>query len=61
MPDHHHQLDHPVYPDCRPEFISAMKESILQGTDGKIRLDTPFSNITKTDIVKLGHEKYNID
>ena len=56
-----HAGDHPVYPDCRPEFISAMKESILQGTDGKIRLDTPFSNITKTDIVKLGHEKYNID
>lgn len=52
-----HKGDHVVYPDCRPEFIKAMKEAIRLGTgwdyDG-VELLTPFSSFTKVDVVKLG-------
>ena len=51
-----HGGDHPIYPDCRPEFVQAMREAITTGTDGKITLDAPFSNIEKTAIARLGND-----
>ena len=51
-----HGGDHPIYPDCRPEFVQAMREAITAGTNGKVTLDAPFSNIEKTAIAKLGNE-----
>lgn len=54
-----HMGDHPIYPDCRPEFVESVRETISLGTgwdyDG-VRLIAPFSAMTKADIVKLGHE-----
>jgi len=47
-----HQGDHPIYTDCRPEFIAEMREAIRLGND--IELLTPFSILTKTAIVKIG-------
>ena len=52
-----HKGDHPIYPDCRPEFIEACNQTIKLGTgwsnDG-VSLITPFSSLTKAEIVKLG-------
>ncbi len=58
-----HMGDHPIYPDCRPEFIQAVGKAIELGTgwepgDG-VELVSPFSKMTKTDIVKLG-KKLNV-
>jgi 7-cyano-7-deazaguanine synthase len=51
-----HSGDHAIYPDCRPEFIKGIKEAIYQGTEKHIEVVSPFCNISKTDIVKLGSE-----
>lgn len=51
-----HAGDHFIYPDCRPEFIEKMNESINLGTDGSVKLFAPFTNISKTEIVKIGAE-----
>lgn len=42
-----------AYPDCTPEFTGAMANAIYVGTLHKVRLATPFSWATKSDIVKL--------
>jgi 7-cyano-7-deazaguanine synthase len=49
-----HSGDHFIYPDCRPEFIKAAGEAIKVGYG--IELQTPFSNIDKGEIVKIGSE-----
>ena len=51
-----HSGDHFIYPDCRPEFISSISDSISHGTDGRVSVVAPFTNMTKSDIVKLGAE-----
>ncbi|MDY6065943.1 MAG: 7-cyano-7-deazaguanine synthase QueC [Finegoldia sp.] len=45
-----------IYPDCSPEFISAMNEAIAIGTRGKVKLVAPFKDNTKTEIVAKGLE-----
>jgi 7-cyano-7-deazaguanine synthase len=64
-----HAGDHFIYPDCRPEFIGAARQALQLGTDWDgswnfdvprelgsrgVTLYTPFSRITKTDIVRRG-------
>ena len=49
-----HGGDHTIYPDCRPEFIGAMDRAIANGTYEDVRIDAPYTNITKADIAKLG-------
>lgn len=49
-----HAGDHPIYPDCRPEFFSAMSSAVHYGTDDRIRLVAPFLRLNKGDIVKTG-------
>lgn len=51
-----HAGDHPIYPDCRTEFIESMNDAIIEGTDNRVKLISPFCNMTKADIVKLGHK-----
>ena len=51
-----HSGDHAIYPDCRADFIKSMAQAISFGTQKQIRLEAPFCNITKTDIVKIGAE-----
>lgn len=51
-----HAGDHFIYPDCRPDFIEQMHRAIMFGTDGKVKLFAPFTNIDKTKIVKIGDE-----
>ncbi len=49
-----HAGDHTIYPDCRPLFAEKMSEAIAAGTYDGITLETPYTNITKTDIAKRG-------
>lgn len=48
--------DHTRYPDCTPEFISAMQNVINIGTqtEKKIQLLTPFVRMNKTEILREG-------
>ena len=47
-----HGGDHVIYPDCRPEFISAMNGATEAGTFVNVRVEAPYTNITKADIVR---------
>ncbi len=49
-----HSGDHTIYPDCRPQFATAMSDAIAAGTYDGITLVTPYTHISKTDIVKRG-------
>lgn len=53
-----HAGDHYIYPDCRPEFISAMNSALQAGNEGAVVLAAPFTNMTKTDIVQLGAKRH---
>ena len=47
-----HAGDHYIYPDCRPEFISALGHAFPLGTEGfgHFTLDAPFVQKTKAEI-----------
>lgn len=49
-----HAGDHPVYPDCRPEFIDAAASAALAGTGGAVTIIAPFVHMTKTDVAARG-------
>lgn len=49
-----HFGDHAIYPDCRKGFIDAMSEAMRNGTYKGVTIDAPYTNITKTDIAKIG-------
>lgn len=51
-----HSGDHAIYPDCRAGFIEGIKKAIYEGTARNIEVVSPFCNISKTDICKLGQE-----
>lgn len=49
-----HGGDHTIYPDCRPEFVSAMSEATRLGTYPGIEVLAPYTDITKSDIARHG-------
>jgi len=49
-----HAGDHAVYPDCREDFIFSMDQAILEGTNFKVHLEAPYTNITKEAIALIG-------
>lgn len=51
-----HAGDHAIYPDCRPGFVDAMGKAIAEGTYEHLTLFCPYTNLTKSDIVKRGVE-----
>lgn len=51
-----HFGDHAIYPDCREAFVRPMARAIKIGTYAGIKLVTPFSRMTKTDIVRIGED-----
>ena len=52
-----HSGDHAIYPDCRPEFINNLYETVLCSSDGKVDdIWCPFIYADKTEILKVGHE-----
>ncbi len=51
---HHDDWAGNAYPDCSLEFVKAMDAAIQQGTGGILRLEAPFVERSKADIVKQG-------
>jgi 7-cyano-7-deazaguanine synthase len=51
-----HHGDHTIYPDCRPEFMEAMRDTFRTGLWEDIRLLTPYTWFDKGDIAIRGYE-----
>lgn len=51
-----HGGDHTIYPDCRPEFVASFDAAATTGTYEGVRIVAPYTNMTKTDIARRGHE-----
>lgn len=49
-----HSGDHFIYPDCRPDYIDALRTAITLGSAGRVRLIAPFERETKISILRLG-------
>ena len=49
-----HSGDHHIYPDCRPEFNTAINEAARLGTDDAVRVAFPFAAMDKRAIGDLG-------
>jgi 7-cyano-7-deazaguanine synthase len=49
-----HAGDHHIYPDCRPDFVSAMNGAALVATEGKVKVFAPYIHINKADILRKG-------
>lgn len=49
-----HGGDHAIYPDCRPEFISAMSEAMKCGTYEGVTVVAPYTERNKAYIVRKG-------
>ena len=54
-------IDYSGYPDCRKNFIDnfekLINKSTKKGLEGsKFRINTPLINLSKKDIIKLGHK-----
>lgn len=43
-----------AYPDCSPVFNNAMNTAIYEGSGHELRIEAPFVNKNKSDIVALG-------
>ena len=51
-----HSGDHHIYPDCRAEFISSLKETIVLSTDHKVDVVAPLIAEDKTSILQIGYD-----
>lgn len=53
-----HAGDHAIYPDCRPEFVRALRQTMVHALKGfhTPRLETPFISKSKTDIARLADD-----
>ncbi len=49
-----HGGDHAIYPDCRPQFVSAMDAAMRAGTYEGVCLAAPYTHLSKADIVRRG-------
>ncbi len=53
---HHDDWAGNAYPDCSQDFVDAMNHAIVEGTGGELRMEAPFVQWSKADIVKRGLE-----
>lgn len=49
-----HFGDHAIYPDCRAAFIQPMAKAVEEGTYARVKLISPFCEIDKTEIARIG-------
>lgn len=52
-----HSGDHAIYPDCRPEFVEAMKAAAKLCDWKPVEIYAPFSGIDKAGIVAIGAQE----
>ena len=45
-----------AYPDCSPDFHEAMNQAIWEGSGHQLRIEAPFVNKNKSEVVKIGLE-----
>lgn len=45
-----------AYPDCSETFNAAMNEAIYTGSGGQLKIEAPFVNLNKAQVVKKGIE-----
>ena len=45
-----------AYPDCSPVFNDAMNQAIFEGSGHQLKVEAPFVNMTKAEVVKMGLE-----
>jgi len=50
-----HSGDHAIYPDCRPNFIASMSQSMAMGTYEHIMIAAPYIYLSKRAIGLIGH------
>jgi len=43
------------FPDATPAFFTAMARALSLGLDARIEISTPFADLQKADVIKLGH------
>jgi 7-cyano-7-deazaguanine synthase len=48
--------DEQFYPDCRKEFYHAFEKAAQLGTSKAISIETPFGDIRKSEVIKIGME-----
>jgi len=46
--------DVPFYPDCRKGFYKSFEKTARLGTGTNISIEAPFSNLSKSELIKLG-------
>ena len=51
-----HGGDHAIYPDCRPDFIHFMSEAMRTGTYEGIKIEAPYTHLTKGEIALRGRQ-----
>lgn len=49
-----HAGDHPIYPDCRKEFVEAVKKAIFLCDYHTVELEAPYIDLKKEDILRIG-------
>jgi 7-cyano-7-deazaguanine synthase len=49
-----HAGDHYIYHDCRPLFVRAMQDAVRFGTGELVRLEAPYLNVNKSQVLKVG-------
>lgn len=45
-----------AYPDCSSAFNNAMNTAVHEGSGKQLKIEAPFVNMTKADVVKIGLE-----
>ena len=43
-----------AYPDCSDAFQNAMNQAIYEGSGHQLKIEAPFVNLTKADVVRAG-------
>jgi len=51
-----HAGDHQIYPDCRKEYIDYLAGAFNVASEGKVGILSPFVNIDKSRIAKVGYD-----
>ena len=44
------------WPECRPEFVSALHQVVQASSDGKVGITTPLLHLDKTGILEIGYK-----